>query len=104
MKTVESTIEQILKRGTGIVSFEYNNKKRNVTVGAHLGKALEKRGLPLTGKKVNTSVKKINRAVYQNAKGRKMLRGIVQNDNSSPIKNFFLDEIKNFTYNKVTIE
>ena len=103
MKKIEQTIEQLLKRGTAIVSFDYHDKKRNITIGADLPKALAKRGKPIQGAN-NSTLTRVNRAVYQNVEGRKMLRAVVQNDDSSPIKNFFLDEIKNFQYSGKVIK
>lgn len=103
MKSVESTIGALLGLGTAIVSFEYHGKVRNVTVGAHLDKAMEKRGISFQGKNKSNLVK-VNRAIYKNRlTGRKMLRCLVQNDDSSAIKNFFLDEIKNLQHNRKII-
>ena len=97
--SIEKAVEDILPKGTRIVSFKYHGKVRNVTVGVNIEKAFEKAGTPIQGVR-DSGLTPINKAIYKNKKGRKLLRAKVQNDSSAVIKNFFLDEIEDFSYNK----
>jgi hypothetical protein len=83
MKNLEQSILNILRRGTKIVSFDYNGKARNVLIGA---KEIEKQG---------TWGEQLNRAIRVHG-GVKYLVARVQNEGPTPtIKAFQLDLIEN---------
>lgn len=82
MNNIENAINNILKAGTKIVSFDYDGKRRNVLIGA---KEVENQG---------PWGVQLNRAIREN-KGRKFLVARVQNEGAETIKAFALDKIEN---------
>ena len=82
MTNIEQKIKEILARGTRIVSFDYNGKRRNVLVGD--------KGAAFQGQ---WGVQK-DRAIRENG-SRKYLIARPMNDNTAPFKAFALDKIEN---------
>ena len=80
---IETTIQNLLSRGTAIVSFDYNGSSRNVVVGANASAG---------GNRVWGT--KSKRAIIEH-KGKRYLSARVNNDNGY-VKAFALDKIKNF--------
>jgi len=79
---IENKINQILKRGTRVVSFDYHGKRRNVLVGAS---QIANDGV--WGVQENRAIRKHN--------GKSYLVGIVNNDHAATVKCFALDKISN---------
>ena len=80
---LETTISNLLSRGTAIVSFDYNGASRNVILGANASSDGERRW----GKMENRSIVE--------HKGKKYLSARVNNDPLS-VKAFALSKISNF--------
>lgn len=78
----QEQIEKILKLGTRCVSFDYNDKRRNVLVGAS-----EIANQGVWGNQLNRAIRMHNGQAY--------LVGIVNNDNESHVKCFNLKHISN---------
>ena len=79
---IEAKINEILARGTRIVSFTYDNKRRNVLVGD--------KGAAFQG----VWGRQMNRAIRVNG-SRKFLIARPMNDDTAPFKAFALDKIEN---------
>ena len=78
---IEKAIEKILASGTRCASFTYNEKRRNVLIGANV----IQEGIPAWGVQVNRAIREHN--------GKRYLVAKVQNDESAPIKCFELSKI-----------
>lgn len=84
MSTLRKSIETAISKGTRIVSFDYDNKTRNVLVGSN--EAIS--GTPVWGKQINRAVRIHNGKEYLIAK--------CNNENGQhPIKAFELSKIQN---------
>jgi hypothetical protein len=96
MKTLENIITEIESKGTRNVSFIYNEKLRNATIGANLGKALDKRGYVHAGR--DSGFNKKSRSLFTNKKGELVLRVLVNNSDKEDFhfKNFKLSGITDF--------
>ena len=78
----------ILSKGTAFAGFDYNGKRRNVTVGANLGER--------QGTKANWGVSFTNNSLVA-YRGEMFLQGIENNiDGSNQIKRFNLSKAENF--------
>ena len=80
---LESTITNLLSRGTAIASFDYNGQARNVVIGAKASSGSDR----VWGNMAN-------RAIVEH-KGKKYLSARVNND-IGYVKAFALDKISNF--------
>jgi len=83
MNQLESTITNLLSRGTAIASFDYNGQSRNVVIGANASAGDQRVWGSMT-----------NRAIVEH-KGKKYLSARVNND-IGYVKAFSLDKISNF--------
>ena len=96
-KQIETTVE---KRGTVFLSFGYNGKKRNITVGAKIEKGFEKRGTELKGQGVTWGETEGPRGCIQTKDGRYYVRGFENTapegttDNGHRFKVFALDKVE----------
>lgn len=80
---LESTITNLLSRGTAIASFDYHGQSRNVVIGANASSGDQRVWGNMT-----------NRAIVEH-KGKKYLSARVNND-IGYVKAFALDKISNF--------
>jgi hypothetical protein len=80
---LESTITNLLSRGTAIASFDYHGQSRNVVIGANASAGGQRAWGNMT-----------NRAIVEH-KGKKYLSARVNND-IGYVKAFALDKISNF--------
>lgn len=94
-ETVTNTVSKVEKQGARAASFTYNGKLRNVIIGGKLEKGLAKRGHVVQGN--NSGFEKVSdKSLFVSTKGNLTLRVFQQNDESSPMKNFTVDKIKDF--------
>tara|TARA_B100000131_G_scaffold119305_2_gene116285 strand:- start:4394 stop:4678 length:285 start_codon:yes stop_codon:yes gene_type:complete len=80
---LESTITNLLSRGTAIASFDYHGQSRNVIIGANASSQGDRQWGQMS-----------NKAIVEH-KGKKYLSARVNND-IGHVKAFSLDKISNF--------
>jgi len=91
---------QVAKKGTLFLSFEYNGKKRNITVGAKINKAFEKRGHELKGVGVTWGQTEGPRGCIQTKDGRYYVRGFENvrpegsSESTAQFKVYALDKVE----------
>ena len=83
MNQLESTITNLLSRGTAIASFDYNGVSRNVIIGANASSQGDRQWGQMS-----------NKAIVEH-KGKKYLSARVNND-IGYVKAFALNKISNF--------
>tara|TARA_Y100000592_G_C5447964_1_gene307121 strand:+ start:1227 stop:1511 length:285 start_codon:yes stop_codon:yes gene_type:complete len=83
MNKLESTITNLLSRGTAIASFDYNGVSRNVIIGANASSEGDRQWGEMS-----------NKAIVEH-KGKKYLSARVNND-IGYVKAFALNKISNF--------